>query len=137
MSTILSMVLSASFAFLVYDRFLQQRQDKVMTTAEKSNALVDSLFPTTVEERVLSHSSETVDNTNTSSAIMTSRTASITPRRSIDTLGELSWDSIDFPDLESDDDFCLLENVTDVQEENGRGGYPSVDHDAAASSQIT
>jgi hypothetical protein len=126
MSAVVLMVLLACFAFLVYDRFLQKQQDKVMMTAEKSNALVDSLFPATVKERILSHSSSeaaAVDNNinPSSSAFMTPRTASITPRRSIDTLGELSWDRIDFPDLESDDDdSCLLDDdVTDVPEEGG------------------
>eukprot|EP00934_Nitzschia_sp_Nitz4_P000009 Nitzschia sp. Nitz4//scaffold115_size69933//4295//7888//NITZ4_005995-RA/size69933-processed-gene-0.50-mRNA-1//1//CDS//3329533478//9//frame0 len=39
--------------FFIYDRFVEQRQVKVLTTAERSNALVASLFPQDVAKRLM------------------------------------------------------------------------------------
>ena len=39
--------------FILYDYFVQQRQDKVMRTAQKTSAIVSSLFPKTVQTRIM------------------------------------------------------------------------------------
>ena len=42
-----------AFLFLVYDKLVERRQHLVMNTAEKSTAIVSSLFPKSVHERLL------------------------------------------------------------------------------------
>jgi len=39
--------------FFVYDRFVQMRQEKVLDTAQRSNAIVASLFPAEVRKRLM------------------------------------------------------------------------------------
>ena len=55
---ILSIVVAVIFAlmavlFLIYDRNVQRRNRKMMETAVRTGALVSSIFPTTVRERLL------------------------------------------------------------------------------------
>jgi class 3 adenylate cyclase len=128
-STAVLIIFLTSIAFLIYDRLVQQRQDKVMFTAEKSCALVDSLFPATVRERMLQSSSE--DQTP-----MTSRSCSLTPRRSVAT----SFDDLNtvkeigYPGLERDDDDDAVEFFDDVgdTEDSGRGWVHSSFDDASS-----
>jgi hypothetical protein len=40
-------------AFLIYDRLVQIRQDKVLDTAQRTNAIVTSLFPAEVRRRLM------------------------------------------------------------------------------------
>ena len=47
-----SAILCAAILFMVYDWFVQQRQKKMMATANRTNAIVNSLFPETVQERL-------------------------------------------------------------------------------------
>lgn len=41
------------FQFIVYDRLVERRQRLVLATAERSNAIVSSLFPTQVRDRLM------------------------------------------------------------------------------------
>jgi hypothetical protein len=54
-------------AFFCYDRFVRIRQMKVIDTAERSNAIVASLFPADVRKRLMNGSgkSKTTKNKNT------------------------------------------------------------------------
>ena len=42
-----------ALAFLMYDWFVRRRQHRMVTTAERSNAIVNSLFPANVRDRLL------------------------------------------------------------------------------------
>ena len=42
-----------ALVFVLYDYFVQQRQDRVMRTAQKTSAIVSSLFPKTVQTRIM------------------------------------------------------------------------------------
>jgi hypothetical protein len=41
-----------SLVFLLYDRLVERRQKKVMSTAVQSSAIVSSLFPSQVRDRL-------------------------------------------------------------------------------------
>jgi hypothetical protein len=41
-----------SLVFLLYDRLVERRQKKVMSTAMQSSAIVSSLFPSQVRDRL-------------------------------------------------------------------------------------
>lgn len=56
---IVACFLVTSIFFLLYDALVQKRQDKVMESAKRSNAIVSSLFPDNVRDRLLQ---ETVNN---------------------------------------------------------------------------
>lgn len=42
-----------AFLFFLYDKLVERRQNLVMNTAERSNAIVSSLFPRSVQDRLL------------------------------------------------------------------------------------
>jgi class 3 adenylate cyclase len=46
-------ILVSAVVFLIYDWFVRKRQDRLVTSAKRSNALVDSLFPANVRDRLL------------------------------------------------------------------------------------
>lgn len=50
---VLSVFLVTVFVFVLYDYLVTQRQNKVMLAAKKSNAVVASLFPKNVRERIM------------------------------------------------------------------------------------
>jgi hypothetical protein len=52
----------AGFMFLVYDTLVERRQDKVTRTAAKSSAIVSSLFPEEVRERLFQDDEESGRN---------------------------------------------------------------------------
>jgi hypothetical protein len=52
-SAVVFIFLLTSIVFVLYDCLVQKRQDKVMTSAEQSNALVSSLFPAQVRDRLM------------------------------------------------------------------------------------
>jgi class 3 adenylate cyclase len=47
--------------FFVYVQYVQQRQNKVMATALRTNAIVSSLFPSNVRDRILKEAEEQVE----------------------------------------------------------------------------
>ena len=51
-----------AFVFLVYDWAVQLRQDKVLKTATRTQAIVSSLFPKNVQERIFKDAEEENDN---------------------------------------------------------------------------
>jgi hypothetical protein len=53
----ISIFLFTSFVFLMYDHFTQTRQRRILQTALKSSAVVSSMFPHSIRDRVLSHRS--------------------------------------------------------------------------------
>lgn len=42
-----------ALVFVIYDYMVQRRQDKVMATAKRTNAIVSSLFPSNVRDRIM------------------------------------------------------------------------------------
>jgi class 3 adenylate cyclase/hemoglobin-like flavoprotein len=46
--------------FIIYDRFVQHRQERVLAKAARSNAIVASLFPSNVRDRILKDAEEQV-----------------------------------------------------------------------------
>jgi class 3 adenylate cyclase len=44
--------------FILYDFLVERRQDNVVTTANRSNAIVNSLFPATVRDRMMAENEE-------------------------------------------------------------------------------
>eukprot|EP00539_Tryblionella_compressa_P010393 CAMPEP_0178785130 /NCGR_PEP_ID=MMETSP0745-20121128/4619_1 /TAXON_ID=913974 /ORGANISM="Nitzschia punctata, Strain CCMP561" /LENGTH=1231 /DNA_ID=CAMNT_0020442817 /DNA_START=31 /DNA_END=3727 /DNA_ORIENTATION=+ len=59
-----------ALVFVLYDYFVQRRQTKVMRTAEKTTAIVSSLFPKNVRKRILAAAME--EDSNKKSRISTS-----------------------------------------------------------------
>jgi hypothetical protein len=53
----------SSAVFFVYDSLVEKRQKKVMTTAVQSSAIVSSLFPSAVRERMF-QPDDTGESTN-------------------------------------------------------------------------
>jgi class 3 adenylate cyclase len=49
---------ASSLVFLVYDLKVQRRQKKVLQSAENANAIVSSIFPANVQERILKNAEE-------------------------------------------------------------------------------
>jgi Adenylate and Guanylate cyclase catalytic domain len=49
---------ASSLVFLIYDYTVQRRQKKVMQSAENANAIVSSIFPANVQERILQNAEE-------------------------------------------------------------------------------
>jgi class 3 adenylate cyclase len=47
-----------AMVFVLYDCLVQRRQDKVMATAKRTNAIVSSLFPSNVRDRILKDAEE-------------------------------------------------------------------------------
>jgi len=47
-----------AMVFILYDYLVQRRQDKVMATAKRTNAIVSSLFPSNVRDRILADAKE-------------------------------------------------------------------------------
>ena len=57
MTTVVAIIfLFTAFIFLIYDRLVARRQNLVMDAAQKTNAIVTSLFPKQVRDRLLSSS---------------------------------------------------------------------------------
>jgi len=52
-SVILVVFIFTALVFVVYDFFVQQRQQKVLSTAQKTSAIVSSLFPKSVQKRIM------------------------------------------------------------------------------------
>jgi class 3 adenylate cyclase len=50
--------IATGIVFLVYVKFVQRRQNKVMATALRTNAIVSSLFPTAVRDRMMKEAEE-------------------------------------------------------------------------------
>ena len=60
---VLTMVVGATFCvmiitFLVYDLFVRQRNDKVVSVATRSTAIVSSLFPSNVRDRLMEETAQ-------------------------------------------------------------------------------
>jgi hypothetical protein len=55
---VLMVFLFTALVFLLYDILVQRRQDKVMATAKRTNAIVSSLFPSNVRDRILQDAAE-------------------------------------------------------------------------------
>ena len=53
-----------SVTFCMYDRFVRRRNAKVVNAAARSNAIISSLFPTNVRERLFAEAQETNNQTN-------------------------------------------------------------------------
>jgi hypothetical protein len=47
--------------FVIYDCTVQKRQDKVEAVAERTNAIVTSLFPQNVRERIMKEAEDAVE----------------------------------------------------------------------------
>lgn len=60
--------LGMAVAFYVYDTFVRRRNDKVMTAAVRSTAIVSSLFPSTVRDRLYDEVKSSSDRVGTSRA---------------------------------------------------------------------
>jgi hypothetical protein len=56
-----SVVVFTSFVFLLYDMMVTRRQRKVMESANRTNAIVSSLFPNNVRDRLLKLAKENQD----------------------------------------------------------------------------
>jgi hypothetical protein len=66
-AVIYTTILALAFAFtalffLFYVRIVQRRQSKVMATAARTNAIVTSLFPSNVRDRIMKDAEEAVNN---------------------------------------------------------------------------
>lgn len=57
-----------AMVFAIYDFFVQRRQEKVMETAKRTNAVVASLFPENVRDRVLKDAEEQASDENKNNA---------------------------------------------------------------------
>lgn len=57
-----------AFVFLVYDMYVHRRQEKVMSNAAKSNAIVASLFPKNVTDRMMKDLEEQMEKNSSSRA---------------------------------------------------------------------
>ena len=44
--------IATSLVFIIYDRWVEKRQDVVMTSAVQTRAIVSSLFPSNVQDRI-------------------------------------------------------------------------------------
>jgi Adenylate and Guanylate cyclase catalytic domain len=53
-----------AFAFAMYDRFVQRRNDKIVRAAVTSHAFLSTLFPSQVKKRLLAENQETNDQDN-------------------------------------------------------------------------
>ena len=54
-------ILCTAFVFLVYDCFVRRRQRRIVSTATRSNAIVNSLFPANIRDRLLDKESPNQD----------------------------------------------------------------------------
>jgi hypothetical protein len=59
--------LLTTMVFVAYDCLVERRQTTVMTTANRSNAIVDSLFPANVRDRMMAEAKNGKDETKLSS----------------------------------------------------------------------
>jgi len=55
-----------AIAFLVYDFFVSKRNQKIVDTAARSNAIVASVFPATIRDRLLKENENRTGNVNKS-----------------------------------------------------------------------
>lgn len=61
MAGIIMVFLFTAVVFVAYDMAVQRRQDKVMASAKRTNAIVSSLFPANVRDRILRDAKEQVE----------------------------------------------------------------------------
>jgi class 3 adenylate cyclase len=54
--------LFTAMVFVLYDFYVQRRQDKVLMTAQKTSAIVSSLFPKNVQKRMMADAGAEIDN---------------------------------------------------------------------------
>jgi hypothetical protein len=52
---------ATTLVFFVYDCAMQRQQDKLLATAKRTTAIVSSLFPKNVQERLLKEAKESVE----------------------------------------------------------------------------
>ena len=52
---VVALFVFVALAFFVYDRYVQQRNDKIVKAAARSNAIVASLFPSNVRDRLFAN----------------------------------------------------------------------------------
>lgn len=57
---IILVFVGTTVVFVLYDTFVQKRQEKVMATAKRSKAIVTSLFPANVRDRILKDAEDQV-----------------------------------------------------------------------------
>ena len=110
-----------SMVFFSYDWFVERRQNRVMSTALRSTAIVSSLFPSTVRDQLYPAASDIVANGNNmgistydvnvaSTAIVGSPIAQVYPETTVifaDIVGFTSWSATRAPTQV----FHLLETV--------------------------
>lgn len=61
---VVSIFLFTAVVFACFDCLVKKRNDKVMATAERSTALVESLFPSNVAKRMMDDANKTSENLN-------------------------------------------------------------------------
>jgi Adenylate and Guanylate cyclase catalytic domain len=57
-----SIFVCTALVFIVYDFLVQKRQEKLMSTAKRSNAIVSSLFPKEVQDKLMNQTDDTTGN---------------------------------------------------------------------------
>jgi len=65
-----------AFVFIIYDCLVENRQTKVLTTAEKSSAIVSSLFPANVRDRLMDDADAVGGNTTMRSSFKSGESSS-------------------------------------------------------------
>jgi class 3 adenylate cyclase len=61
-SVVVVVFLFTAMVFVLYDFYVQRRQDKVLMTAQKTSAIVSSLFPKNVQKRMMADAAAEIDN---------------------------------------------------------------------------
>jgi class 3 adenylate cyclase len=61
MLVVLAIFTCTSLAFLIFDHLVQKRQRTLVTTAQKQNALVSSLFPKSIQKKLMADLEEQID----------------------------------------------------------------------------
>jgi hypothetical protein len=83
---------AAAVLFLVYDYFVQRRQREAMTELARSNAIVSSLFPADIRDRLLNSSDHDTNNNNKknigSNKVMSVGTSSKDIEKNTDAMGQ-------------------------------------------------
>jgi hypothetical protein len=60
-TTVVFLFIFTAMVFVLFDCFVQRRQDKVMMTAKRANAVVSSLFPSNVRDRMFKDAEKGAD----------------------------------------------------------------------------
>jgi class 3 adenylate cyclase len=72
--TIAAVFIATEMVFCVYVQYVQRRQNKVMATALRTNAIVSSLFPSNVRDRILKDAEEQAEREmNTKSSFVNAK----------------------------------------------------------------